>query len=137
MAGSTRRWERTKPARPCVSPARRRRTGGPDGNARYRVDHPGTPWAEAARVIDANPTPEQRPYRVRYFGETHELVAATVQDAREKFRLSAEHHGGYDRAYNPAEPDGAGGLHVAQTTRADPARGRKRSRQGVQRLPRF
>jgi hypothetical protein len=70
---------------------------------RYRADHPGTPGAEAARVIGADPAPELRPFRVRYFAETHELVAATVRDARERFGLSAEHHGGYGRAYDPAD----------------------------------
>lgn len=67
----------------------------------YHRHHPGTSRTDA---LDALNREGPRLYRVLYLGERHKQVRDAVNLARQHGML-AEHHGGYDRGFDPADDD--------------------------------
>ena len=68
---------------------------------RFHRDNPGTSRADALAALNRE---GPRPFRVLYLGERHKQVRDAVNLAR-RHGMLAEHHGGYDRGFDPADED--------------------------------
>ena len=66
--------------------------------AQYHCDNPCAPRAHALAALNRE---GPRPFRVLYLGERHDQVRDAINLARNNGML-AEHHGGYDRGFDPA-----------------------------------
>lgn len=81
--------------------AARRREERREWLNQYHRTNPGTSRADAQAALNRE---GPRPYRVLYIGERHKQVREAINLARQHGML-AEHHGGYNRGFDPADDD--------------------------------
>jgi hypothetical protein len=96
--GTRKTYHAVMTAARCAAQRRQQRRDWVD---QYHRDHPGTSHADALAALNRE---GPRLFRVLYLGERHEQVRDAVNLARDNGML-AEHHGGYDRAFDPADLD--------------------------------